>query len=104
MTALLMVLVAFSLAGLSVLFTRYEHRLAVADAAPPQPAEASDPPATEVLPAPGEPIETVTPPLFVSARARCHCADAFEEHAHGRCTRCSCRRFLYAGGLVAQAN
>ena len=103
MTAVLMVLVAISLAGLSVLFSRYEHRLAVSDAALPQPAEASTPPVTEVLPAPEAPVEVI-PPVFVSVRARCHCADAFEEHARGRCTRCSCRRFLYAGGLVAKAS
>ncbi len=99
MAALLIVLVAVGLAGLSTAFTLYEARLAR------RPIEISSPEASTPI-AVARALEFVpaAAPGIISRRARCGCGDALETHEDGPCTDCTCGRFSYAGGLVAKAS
>ena len=102
MAGLLIVLVAVGLAGLSTAFTLYEARLACVDV-PGEVAVASMPSSgSSLAPDPASPAATLAG--IVSRRARCGCGDALEAHRRGACGGCTCTRFNYAGGLVAQAS
>lgn len=98
MAALLIVLVAVGLAGLSTAFTLYEARLAhrTDDISSPDVTAPAAMLTLEFVPAAASGI--------FSRRARCGCGDPLETHEQGPCAGCTCGRFSYAGGLVAKAS